>query len=84
MQHLSETDSRIKLLRLASNGGIAEATNAGLRAASGSFVAFFDHDDVLEPEALEIMLRAQAATGAKLLYSDEDKIDRSGTLSEPL
>ena len=83
MRHLSEVDARIKVLSLPSNGGIAEATNAGLRAASGSFVAFFDHDDVLEPEALEIMLCAQAATGAKLLYSDEDKIDRSGTLSEP-
>ena len=46
-------------------------------------MAFFDHDDVLEPAALEIMLRAQAATGARLLYSDEDKIDASGTLSEP-
>ncbi len=46
-------------------------------------MAFFDHDDVLEPAALEIMVRAQAATGARLLYSDEDKIDASGGLSEP-
>jgi O-antigen biosynthesis protein len=83
MRHLSEVDGRIKLLTLASNGGISDATNAALRVASGSFIAFFDHDDVLEPEALEIMLRAQAATGARLLYSDEDKIDHSGTLSEP-
>jgi GT2 family glycosyltransferase len=83
MRHLSEVDGRIKLTVLAKNGGIAQATNAALAQAAGEFVTFFDHDDVLEPGALEIMLRAQAATGAKLLYSDEDKVDRSGGFSEP-
>ena len=83
MQALAEADARIKLLPQKKNGGIARATNAGIKAASGAFVAFFDHDDVLEPGALEIMLRAQAATGAKLLYSDEDKIERGGGLSDP-
>jgi O-antigen biosynthesis protein len=83
MQRLSKADGRIKILVLPKNGGIAQASNAALKRAAGQFIAFLDHDDVLEPCALEIMLRAQAATGAKLLYSDEDKIDRSGALSEP-
>ena len=83
MQALAAKDSRIKLLPQARNGGIAGATNAGLKAAAGQFIAFFDHDDLLEPCALEVMLRAQAATGAKLLYSDEDKVERSGGLCEP-
>lgn len=83
MRRLSAADKRIKLTVLAKNAGIAAASNVALERAQGKFVAFFDHDDVLEPGALEIMLRAQAATGAKLLYSDEDKIDRSGGLSEP-
>jgi GT2 family glycosyltransferase len=83
MRHLSEVDGRIRLTVLPKNGGIAQASNVALGMAAGAFVVFFDHDDVLEPGALEIMLRAQAATGAKLLYSDEDKIDRSGGLSEP-
>ncbi len=83
MRRLSAADARIKLAVLARNTGIAAASNVALGQAQGKFVAFFDHDDVLEPGALEIMLRAQAATGAKLLYSDEDKIDQSGGLSEP-
>jgi GT2 family glycosyltransferase len=83
MRHLCTADARIKYLALPKNAGIAEATNAGLQKADGQFIAFFDHDDVLERAALEIMLRAQAATRAKLLYSDEDKIDRAGALSEP-
>ena len=83
MRRLSEADGRIKVKVLAKNAGIAQASNQALDMAAGAFIAFLDHDDVLEPAALEIMLRAQAATGAKLLYSDEDKIDRSGALSEP-
>ncbi len=83
MRRLAKADDRIKVVRLAKNGGISHATNAGLKLAKGRFIAFFDHDDLLEPCALEVMLRAQAATGARLLYSDEDKVDRSGALSEP-
>lgn len=83
MGALAAADARVKLLPQKKNGGIAKATNAGIKAAGGAFVAFFDHDDLLEPCALEIMVRAQAATGAKLLYSDEDKVERGGGLSEP-
>ncbi|MBU6419084.1 MAG: glycosyltransferase family 2 protein [Proteobacteria bacterium] len=83
MKDLAAQEPRIRLLPRKKNGGIARATNDGLKAAQGKFVAFFDHDDLLEPAALEIMLLAQAATGAKLLYSDEDKVERGGTFSEP-
>ncbi len=83
MKDLAAQDSRIRLLPRKKNGGIARASNDGLKAAKGKFIAFFDHDDLLEPGALEIMLLAQAASGAKLLYSDEDKVERGGTLSEP-
>ncbi|MGC9268594.1 glycosyltransferase family 2 protein, partial [Acidiphilium sp.] len=83
LERLARVDPRIHVFVLPKNGGIAEATNRALAAASGAFVAFFDHDDALEPFALDVMMRAQAATGARLLYSDEDKIDRNGQLSEP-
>jgi len=80
---LTAADPRIRLVRRARNGGISRATNAGLQDAAGDLVAFFDHDDLLESCALEVMVRAWACTGARLLYSDEDKVDRSGRLSEP-
>jgi GT2 family glycosyltransferase len=83
IKRLARVEPRIKVLSRRENGGISEATNLAIEKASGAFIAFFDHDDVLEPDALDIMLRAQAATGARLLYSDEDKIDRAGSLSEP-
>ncbi len=83
MRDLAKADPRIKCLAQKRNGGIARASNAAIAKAKGQFIAFLDHDDLLEPAALEIMLRAQNATGAKLLYSDEDKAERAGTLCEP-
>jgi len=83
MKRLAKLDPRIKVAALRENGGISKATNKAVSLARGAFIAFFDHDDLLEPDALDIMLRAQAATGAKLLYSDEDKVDRGGALSDP-
>lgn len=63
-------DDRIKVVRMKSNVGIAQATNAGLSNATGSYVAFMDHDDVLEPEAVYRMLES-TRIGADLIYSDE-------------
>jgi GT2 family glycosyltransferase len=83
MAAMARRDARVRVIVLPENRGIAAASNAALAAAAGEFVAFFDHDDVLEPAALEVMVRAQAATGARLVYSDEDKIEQGGGLSAP-
>lgn len=63
-------DSRIKIVSLPVNGGISRATNEGLEFVSGSYVAFMDHDDALEPEAVYRVLDA-ARGGVDLIYSDE-------------
>ena len=64
-------DSRIVYRKLERNGGISENTNACLDMASGDYVALFDHDDVLLPNALYEMRAAVEKTGADFLYSDE-------------
>ena len=63
-------DSRIRLVTLAPGRGVAGATNAGLAQATGAWVAFMDHDDVLEPEAVTRLMAADSM-GADLVYSDE-------------
>ncbi|WP_240759526.1 glycosyltransferase family 2 protein [Lichenicoccus roseus] len=78
-----KADSRIRCIVLPANLGISAATNAGLEAARGEYVAFFDHDDLLVDVAIEVMVAAAAATGAQVLYSDEDKIDQAGYFLEP-
>ncbi len=76
-------DRRIRALPQAKNIGISAATNVAIDAARGDYIALFDHDDLLIDVAVEIMMQAAAETGAKILYSDEDKIDDFGRFSDP-
>lgn len=72
-------DGRIRLVALPENLGIAANTNAGLEAATGSFIAFLDHDDTLAPFALnEVVAALGADPSIDLLYSDEDKLSDDG------
>ncbi len=70
-KYLSKRDSRICYFPLEKNQGIADNTNAALERATGEYIALFDHDDVLQPNALYEMAHAIRETGADMLYSDE-------------
>jgi GT2 family glycosyltransferase len=77
-------DARIKVVVRESNGHISEATNSALALATGSHVAFLDHDDELSADALhQVVLALAEHPQARLLYSDEDKIDAAGRRFEP-
>lgn len=77
---LAAADSRIRVIRRDSNGGISSATNTGIDASSGDYVAFVDHDDVLVETALEWV--SSCCPVADLIYTDEAKIDGSGEISD--
>jgi GT2 family glycosyltransferase len=79
----AERDPRIRSLKHRKNGGISVATNTAIAAAKGAYIALFDHDDMLVDVALEVMVAQALSTGARMLYSDEDKIDDYGRFSEP-
>lgn len=49
-------DQRIKVIHKA-NGGLANARNAGLRVATGEYVAFIDSDDYIDKETFFVMLK---------------------------
>ncbi len=69
-------DPRIKVTYRPENGHICEATNTALGLATGEYIAFFDHDDVLAKTALyEVAAEVDAHPDAQFIYSDEDKID---------
>ena len=82
LQTLADGDERIRVLHLTDNLGISGNTNEGIEQAAGSYIAFSDHDDVWEPDALYEVVRAinEAATPVDVIYTDEDKINEDGTI----
>jgi GT2 family glycosyltransferase len=76
-------DARIRIMRLAGNGGISVASNAAVLMATGSFLLMLDNDDELTSDALDYIASAIVADpDIDVIYSDEDKIDPSGQLCD--
>ena len=84
LSQLAAEDPRIKLERRETNGGISVASNTALEHATGEFITFLDHDDILEPHALHALIE-QLQSNPKLdfIYSDEDKLSVDGERVEP-
>lgn len=77
-------DPSISVRHLPGQSGISQATNAALGAATGDFVTFLDHDDLLKPHALAQIARwIDAEPELDVVYSDEDKLDGAGRLFSP-
>ncbi len=72
-------DKRIKYRNLNENRGISGNSNGALAIATGDFVTFLDHDDILPPHALyEIISVLNDDPSIDVLYTDEDKVDMDG------
>lgn len=78
----AKLDERISVVTLDKNYGITENTNRGVAEATGDYVAFFDHDDMLEPDILfEYAKAVNEDSAIDMLYCDEDKMLENGTLA---
>jgi GT2 family glycosyltransferase len=79
-----DKDSRIKIRFRTENGHISANSNSALELATGEFVTFLDHDDLLTPDALYQNVRIlNDDRNIDLLYSDEDKMHDDHMVSEP-
>ena len=84
LKEQASQESRIKLVFRETNGHISEATNSAFAISTGKYFALLDHDDELTIDALAVMvLAATANPHVEFFYSDEDKRDVSGELTEP-
>ena len=71
LDELATRDSRVRVIHRQTNGGVSVATNQGLAHATGDYIAFMDHDDYLEPHALDRFAEAVLQDQADMIYSDE-------------
>ncbi len=79
-----EGKENIKYKFLNSNKGISENTNEAIKLATGEFIGFLDHDDLLSKDALyEVVKTICKIKNVDFIYSDEDKIDEQGERFEP-
>jgi glycosyltransferase involved in cell wall biosynthesis len=77
-------DARVRFRRRDQNGGIAAASNDALALATGEFVAFVDHDDEIEPDALDEVVRAiETHPGTDAIYTDFDILSEGGARQFP-
>ena len=73
----AERDRRIRVIHKP-NGGLSDARNAGLAAATGAWIAFVDSDDRIAPEMLEKLADALerddsdiAACAVEMVWEDD-------------
>ena len=84
LESYAAADPRIKVVYRSENGHISKASNSAIAIAQGEWIALLDHDDLLAPHALFCIAEAiNRHPDAKLIYSDEDKIDLEGNRSDP-
>ena len=79
-------DARIKILRTKKNSGYPGAVrNVGLNAATGKYIFFMDHDDVILPNAFEVLVDVAEKNNADAVntttwyassnFTDEDDME---------
>ena len=69
-------DSRVRVIHQ-KNGGAAAAKNAGLRLATGEYLAFADSDDYLEPGAYGFLMKVLLENGADAVQGSFREVFRN-------
>jgi len=75
--------ARVRLIRQAASGGPSRPRNAGVAAATGDCIAFFDADDIMSPGAISDSLSVMAQhpqTG--FVFANSRIVDERGALVE--
>lgn len=76
LDEYARNDNRIKVKYLDENKGIAGNTQECYYMATGDYIGLFDHDDLLEPNALfEVVKAVNEDRTIDFIYTDEDKIN---------
>ncbi len=82
-QAQARADPRFTLLTVP-NGGPGFARNRGAERASGEFLAFVDGDDMLAPQAYEVLLHTLQKSGSDFVSGNVYRIGPEGTRQSAL
>lgn len=75
LTEFSRMDTRIRIVEIPQNEGIAQNTNEAMKLVAGEYIGFLDHDDLLAPDALyEVVKKLNEDQSYEVIYSDEDKV----------
>ena len=78
LNKIKSANKKIKVIFLNQNTHISGCSNVAATQATGDFLAFLDHDDILSPFALHYLAKAiNDNDDPILIYSDEDKINEN-------
>ncbi|MFI5973762.1 CDP-glycerol glycerophosphotransferase family protein [Streptomyces sp. NPDC051452] len=71
----AERDSRVTPVHSPPSAGLSGARNAGMRAATGTYLLFLDGDDLLLPGALAALdIRLTETGGVDVLYVEHERV----------
>ena len=71
VKKIEKKDKRIKIINK-KNGGLSSARNAGIKVADGKYIYFFDSDDMLKENALEILYKKMEKDNLDTLFFDAE------------
>lgn len=84
LENIARNSRKIKLLSNKENRNISYSTNKAISHAIGKWIIFFDQDDLLHKNALvTVFSYLRKYQEAKILYTDEDKVDENDQHFDP-
>lgn len=79
----AEWDSRIKVIHK-ENGGLSDARNAGMSAATGELMGFVDSDDHIAPGMYQLLYERMIADNSDISACGVEMVFENGSPSRPL
>lgn len=82
LKEYEKLDSRIVVLNHALNSGVSASRNTGASYATGEYIYFLDSDDMIQPNAMEVLYRKAKSLNLDVLCFDGNTFYESEELEK--